>query len=94
MVEADEKHPDVTRSYLASDLRVLCDTSDPDYRSAPNLWIKTPDWHVSIDCLSQKCMRFYQVCGFRPSIGPGLAGCHGSGTYRSSSFYLWDATSR
>ena len=71
--EADEKHPDVTRSYLASDLRVLCDTSDPDYRSAPNLWIKTPDWHVSIDCLSQKCMRLLaQPCSppHTSSFGP------------------------
>ena len=31
--ETDERQPGRTRSYLASDLRVLCDTSDADYRT-------------------------------------------------------------
>ena len=30
--EVDEARPEITISYLASDLRVLCDPSDVDYR--------------------------------------------------------------
>ena len=57
--EVDEKHPQASRSYLASDLRVLCDTSDPDYRSAPNEGIEPPVGllltRVQAPHLSQPC---------------------------------------